>query len=387
MAVKDWLANLNTKYKEKETQWQNNFNNNSSNGTDPNRGGSTGFNFGPMVGGIGSLMSAGSTMFGKQYNDPQFAGEQAASRFLGNFGWWGAAIGGATSVSSQLTRAMGSNIGHVTQDTNDVAGGSKLGWLLNNGLGSVSNMTGGLADAFSVKLNDFNINSDTQALFSPFSGEARKMLASEGISGSKIIANKNEYQNLVDTSIKNQDLMTSIGLDNQRRISSTPYVSNMREHQDYNVKNGMTAQNYNIRTGKSGIKMLSREELDKIYSARKRQDNASDDIQKFQNGGSILIPDGALHAHKHHMEDVNPELAEDLTKKGIPVVSTDENGEVTQVAEIERQEIIFEKSLTEQIEKLWKEGSEEAMIEAGKLIAETLMTNCDDNVNLVKEVE
>ena len=47
----------------------------------------------------------------------------------------------------------------------------------------------------------------------------------------------------------------------------------------------------------------------------------------------------------------------------------------------------FEKSLTEQIEKLWKEGSEEAMIEAGKLIAETLMTNCDDNVNLVKEVE
>jgi len=76
-----------------------------------------------------------------------------------------------------------------------------------------------------------------------------------------------------------------------------------------------------------------------------------------------------------------------LTKKGIPVVAVDENGEVTQVAEIEKQELIFEKSLTEQIEKLWKDGSEEAMIEAGKIITCTLFTNCDDNAGLVEEVQ
>lgn len=34
-------------------------------------------------------------------------------------------------------------------------------------------------------------------------------------------------------------------------------------------------------------------------------------IEKFQNGGSVnVIPDGALHARLHHMED-----AKDLTKK------------------------------------------------------------------------
>jgi len=46
-----------------------------------------------------------------------------------------------------------------------------------------------------------------------------------------------------------------------------------------------------------------------------------EDLSEFKEGGSInVIPDGALHARLHHMED-----AEDLTKKGIPVV--DNNGE------------------------------------------------------------
>ena len=63
---------------------------------------------------------------------------------------------------------------------------------------------------------------------------------------------------------------------------------------------------------------------------------------KLQNGGSILIPDGALHARKHHMEDVNPELAEELTNKGIPIITTDDKGNVEQVAEVEKEEMILE---------------------------------------------
>ena len=108
---------------------------------------------------------------------------------------------------------------------------------------------------------------------------------------------------------------------------------------------------------------------------------------KLQNGGSILIPDGALHARKHHMEDVNPELAEELTSKGIPIITTDDKGNVEQVAEVEKEEMILEKSLTEKIESLWKKGDEESMIKAGKLIVDTLFNNCDDNVNLIKNTK
>lgn len=351
------------------------------------RGGSTGFDWSPIAGGIGSAMQLGSTLFGKQYDDPQFAGEQATSKFLGNLGWYGKIAAGITSLSSQLTRKFGTNIGNVSQGTNKVAGGTEMGRIANNVIGGLSNMTGGWGSLIGTKLNDFTLNSDTQAMFGAYSDTGRKMLAAKDIDGSNVLFNKKEYSNLVDNSIINQDLMTNIGLDNTRKISSVPYNASMIESRNFKRITGTTGQDITNRRGKQGMKMLSREELDRIYASRKQISDTSDDIQKFQNGGSILIPDGALHAHKHHMEDVNPELAEDLTKKGIPVVSTDENGEVTQVAEIERQEIIFEKSLTEQIEKLWKDGSEEAMIEAGKLIAETLMTNCDDNVNLVKEVE
>jgi hypothetical protein len=39
-------------------------------------------------------------------------------------------------------------------------------------------------------------------------------------------------------------------------------------------------------------------------------------IELFQSGGDVnVIPEGALHARKHNMEN-----AEHITKKGIPVV-------------------------------------------------------------------
>lgn len=101
-------------------------------------------------------------------------------------------------------------------------------------------------------------------------------------------------------------------------------------------------------------------------------------ISKFQNGGSVnVIPEGALHARLHHMED-----AKGLTKKGIPVVDNDGN----QQAEIERNEIIFRKEVTDQIEALRKDGSDKAAIECGKLLAKEIVENTDDKTGLVPEL-
>ena len=108
---------------------------------------------------------------------------------------------------------------------------------------------------------------------------------------------------------------------------------------------------------------------------------------KFQNGGSInVIPDGALHARKHNMED-----ADNLTKKGIPVV--DNNGE--QQAEIEKNEVILRLEVTQELEKLTKKyysddynqkEKEMFAIKAGQLLVFELLHNTVDNTGLLNEV-
>ena len=107
-----------------------------------------------------------------------------------------------------------------------------------------------------------------------------------------------------------------------------------------------------------------------------------EEIQEFKEGGSFnIIPDGALHAHLHHMED-----ADNLTKKGIPVVSEGENGELEQQAEIEREEIIFRLEVTKKLEELAKEGTDEAAIEAGKLLVYEILNNTIDNTDLLNTI-
>ena len=122
------------------------------------------------------------------------------------------------------------------------------------------------------------------------------------------------------------------------------------------------------RFAKNGTKLFSNEELEK---ARK--------VIKFKKGGN-LIPDGALHAHKHNLD------IEDITNKGIPVISLEEGGKVEQQLEIERNEIIFNLEVTQKLEELAKLGTEEAAIEAGKILAFEIMENTDDRTNLIKTI-
>ena len=104
---------------------------------------------------------------------------------------------------------------------------------------------------------------------------------------------------------------------------------------------------------------------------------------KYRAGGQFnIIPEGALHARLHHMED-----ADNLTRKGIPVVS-EEDGKIQQQAEIERSEIIFRLEATKKIEDLrkkYKDASgkekEQIAIEAGKFLTNEIMNNTIDNTN------
>lgn len=101
---------------------------------------------------------------------------------------------------------------------------------------------------------------------------------------------------------------------------------------------------------------------------------------KFQKGGSInVIVNGKLHKELHDVKD-NPEFEDaKLTRKGVPVITLEEGGEVKQHAEVERDEIIFRLEVTQKLEGLMELGDKEAMIEAGKLLAYEIVKNTKDS--------
>lgn len=112
------------------------------------------------------------------------------------------------------------------------------------------------------------------------------------------------------------------------------------------------------------------------------------ELEAFKQGGQMsVIPEGALHARKNNMEGAG----EDFTAKGIPVL--DNQGE--QQAEIERDEIIFRKQVTDKIEELYKKyNSEESTskkdeiaIEMGKIITCEIVKHTDDRTGLIDKVE
>lgn len=136
-----------------------------------------------------------------------------------------------------------------------------------------------------------------------------------------------------------------------------------------------------------------------IIFAEQYKQGWPDFFKKFKKGGSVgesdipeieetaqknVIPEGALHKNKHHMEH-----AEGLTKKGIPVIDND--GE--QQAEIEHSEIIFTLEVTKKLEEYYNifysdessnKEKEQAAIDAGKLLVYQILENTDDRTNLIE---
>ena len=106
-------------------------------------------------------------------------------------------------------------------------------------------------------------------------------------------------------------------------------------------------------------------------------------FRQFKNGGSFnVIPEGALHKNKHHLEDIDSKF-EDVTSKGIPVISESEKGDITQHAEVEKEEIIFRLEVTKKLEELSKENTDDAALEAGKLLVTEILYNTVDKTNSI----
>lgn len=142
---------------------------------------------------------------------------------------------------------------------------------------------------------------------------------------------------------------------------------------------------WELPTFKEGGNIDINEELEWIPEFKSGGKTKESDIPETEETyQKNVIPEGALHKNKHHMEH-----AEGLTKKGIPVI--DDDGE--QQAEIEHSEIIFTLEVTKKLEEYYdifysedstNKEKEQAALDAGKLLVYQILENTEDRTGLIE---
>ena len=327
--------------------------------------------------GTATALNAATSLVTSQMDiaeDSSFHGTQQVGQALSAFGPYGALAGAALTATSAVTEALGVGTSQINKSQAEAAGLSGGQRMLNNIAGILAP---GIGAAFGKTIAATQKTAETQAMSGAYADAVSDIDAASTMGGKTYITGRSNINNLIAEANRKNAILTEIGRTNTLRKQSD-YGQDLAA-QNQRIYAG---QNYaQSAIGKNGLKLASVDEIRRILELRKQ-----DEIQAFQNGGIIegnILPIGKLHKELHRMEDVNPELAEDLTRKGIPVVAVDEDGSFQQVAEIERDEWTTSKEVTDVIEKLWKDGSEEAMLECGKFICEQLLSLTRDDNNLL----
>ena len=281
------------------------------------------------------------------------------------------AAGLAYKGVSMLAEATGTNVNKITKDQANELGIKPGARLLNNIVGTLSP---GIALWDEMKKGEKSPVIDEMT--SAYSDTVSDIDRSQTLGGGKYIFGNKKIRESIDRTNRQNDLMTDINLTNTQRKQSN-YAQDLAQ-QNLNRYQGT---NYmDMRVGRKGMKIQSLEEIRELLKSKVVEEL---DVQKFADGGSIL-PVGQRHKTLHHMDELGEQF-EDLTRKGIPVVTVDESGDMVQIAEIECMEWTLSKSLTDEIEALWRDGSEEAMIECGKLVCEHLLRQTKDEGGILNE--
>ena len=342
-----------------------------------NNMGSWGSAAGDVLSGLGSAIG---NRYGDNFSDDQKASQSAIRKGLAMIPGYGQLIAAATGLVDAIGTTTGLNLSNVNKDSAGRAGigGSATFNNMMNMLPGNSMLWGWMGS----RTDKFRMSDESQEMESGYSGTVGDMRAGQDIANKRLLFGQHKANEYIEEQRRNDRILHDLNETNTMRKQSD-YYQNLA-HQNINR---YTGQNYlGVTVGKLGTKLMSIDEVRAIIMARHGK---QDDAQKFQNGGTIgidtnVLPEGALHARKNNLAEVNPDL-EDATKKGIPVMAA-EGGEIgEQVAEIEHSEIIFRLDVTKRLEELRKDGSEEAMIEAGKLVAEELIENTQDNVGMITE--
>ena len=284
-------------------------------------------------------------------------------------------IGGAMKVgglvSDGINAITGGTDGMTTQDS-----------IFSSTLGNLTGL-GIITSAFGKRANTINKDNETwEQQGSAYGGSLAKVDDALTKSGKKYGLFSNRARKKANAQIseakRQQNLVADINEEAQDAFAASNY-SGIGLRNQIALNGGYRS----MAIGRNGIKILDKE----LQWANSILNKTKASVPEFKSGGKVnVIPEGALHKNKHHLEDVNPEF-KDVTNKGIPVVSKEDGGELVQHAEIERNEIIFNLDVTNKLEELMKKGDDESAIEAGKLLVHEILNNTIDNTGILKEIQ
>lgn len=330
----------------------------------------------------GVAQSAGSAIdaFTQAKTDPSDSQAQLQNQVRGGVSdaaiQSGNPIAMAIGVGSKLVDAIGAqtglNLDNIDKEAGKDAGISGAARGFNNLMNYIpgNSMIWG---AFASKTQNADVISDEVKDIQGAYGDSYGDLESaQKLSGKRFLFGRRKANKFIneanETNQKMQDIATTNTLRKQSDYGNDIMQQNLNRYAGTNYM-------YNA-VGKQGMKLMSIEQAKLILMMRKNVEQK--ELQIFANGGTInIIPEGARHSRLNHLDEVHDDF-EDVTKKGIPVVTVTENGDLEQVAEIERKELILRLEVTQKLEKLMKDGSDEAAIEAGKLLVKEIIKNTDD---------
>ena len=352
-----------------------------------------------ISGGVADSMD--HILFGNQWaknsditNNMNSVYDITSSAIMG-MGPYGAMIGGAMKVGGLLSDGLSAmGIGTDQMTTTDKILDSKL--LKLTPVGLVNAIGAKSSDKFTVDNNvRSQIGGSYGGAYAFMDDAASKANKKYGLfsSGSRHRANRKIAESkLMQSTIGNinkeaRDMQSIV--DNSSDLLSTNYQFNLSGGYDqryiraakfgdkiqrikkinFSKKGGQIHQKINLET-----KSVEWEPIIIYKNGGKSNNSEEKPLSNQQN----VIPEGALHARLHHMDN-----ADELTKKGIPVI--DNKGE--QQAEIELNEIIFNLEVTKKLEELCKDGSDEAAIEAGKLLVQEILFNTNDRTGIIKTLK
>ena len=379
----------------------------------------------------------------KSFIDTKFGkGVAKAGDFVGNLIMDNseAIMNGGASIARNSVDIQGKGFSKFDKTTQDIAAfgkqiGGPAGGLISTFATGI-NTWGNVINALGARrLQNFSVNKDVQARVGSSYNDSYADITKAGNLANKkvgLFGGAGSKNNFIDDQRIVQGKIARIDAENQNLQAMAGNNLNYLGHQiqqdggydqflmGIRAKQGGILQKINLVKSKrlnKDVINLNTKEIEQVLNVEEFKEGGSiqyneiewepiiddaadywepviDDISRYKEGGSIkeeletpeidetnqknLIPEGALHKNKHHMEHT-----EGLTQKGIPVIDND--GE--QQAEIELDEIIFTLEVTKKLEELYKDGSDKAAIEAGKLLVKEILFNTDDRTGLIAKCE
>jgi hypothetical protein len=314
---------------------------------------------------------------------------------MGNLGGSANIASKAFSLGAPLAGALGADVAEKDATSN-----------IMEGIGSVASMFGPIGMGIEAGLQGLSF-------LNQIGGKRTNASVTQGLStgayATKTSPGANTKNTLAQTlfgkKFKATNRMTAEAdyhniLANQAATASTNAINTAQNSfqvvANKNTTNLMGGIDSRILTAKKGS-LLSKNALKTIKAkatAKVILDKANriQEVSKTEEIQDInVIPEGALHAR---LNNYGGELGEQVTNKGIPVISYEDDNKIQQHAEIENSEIIFHKKVSTKLEELYKEYKKEDSSkkkkeleeECGRLLTSEILENTQDNVQLIDKV-